>query len=112
MTIIFDTTEFWIETHRLLVTIQDAAGIYTSSPTITLDRAGHYVGNSSALIDAPTNDNSRALGAIQINVANAGGFGTPTYGEQVSTIRASVQKVAGTAGASPLIIQVMVFLRK
>ena len=112
MTIIFDNGNFWIESHIALVTTNDAAGIYTSSPTITLDRPGHYIGCACALVDAPSNDNSQAMGAIQVNVSNGGGFSTAAYGDQVSTIRVSIQKIAGTAGASPNIVAVIIYLRK
>jgi len=112
MPVIFENSDFWIISERILVTVQDAAGIYTSSPTVTLVKPGAYVGCSVTLVDAATNDNTEALGGAQLNVANGGGFGTAAYGDQVTTLRMSIQKTVGTAGATALIYEAMIFLKK
>jgi len=111
MTIIFEMgDQFWIESFDVNVTIEDAAGSYNNSAgNIPFERAGTYLGAAIVLGSLVNNDNTQAIGAVEINNI---GFINLAIGNQMTGIRLVVTKTAGTAGSTVMTYSVIVFLRR
>jgi len=108
MTVIFTTSDFWIEYLLLTVSIPDAAG-NTISTTANLERAGKFVGGGMMHQDATNNDNSQAVSVTQVVDQSSADL---VYGAQITGIRVRVFKQVGTAGATPIGVGVLICLRK
>ena len=108
MVLIFDNADFWIESHVISVTVQDAAG-RSNSAIQNLDKPGHYVGAAQVCQFAGNNDASFGIGTVEILDQSATSV---IYGEEISGIRVRVTKVASTAGAQAINFTVIVFMRK
>jgi len=109
MPVIFDNGEFWIDYIDLVtVTIEDAASAYTTG-NINLTRPGHVVGVATSGRFTVNNDNVAAIGLIMTLDTGAGSI---SYGEFLSQFRIRIIKAAGTAGSTPVGLQVIFFMRK
>jgi len=108
MVIIFQKgNEFWIEQVIVSVTIPDAAGRTTGGNT-TLQRAGIFVGGAIAGQSGTDNDNSQAIGNVELRGTPTG---TLTLGVFVSGVGARVAKQLGTAGNTVMSYNAIVMLR-
>jgi len=108
MTVIFTTSNFWIEYILLTVSIPDAAGTTISAAT-NLEREGFFVGGALMHQDTTNNDNSQAIAFTQITDQSSADL---TYGTSISGLRVRIFKQAGTAGATSVSVGVLVCIRK
>jgi len=109
LTIIFlRGEEFWIEHHQIAITLQDAAGRY-SSGTIPLSKAGVFLSACVTARAVPNNNNSQAMGGVEVKLDAAGN--NLTLGDFVTTVAVRVNKAIGTAGATGVNFHVTVFMR-
>lgn len=110
MTIIFEHGGiFWIEHLTLAnISILDAADRIIST-AVNLERPGRYIGGVLTPISAPDNDNSQAIGHVDMRSEAAT---TLIYGTRISGITWRIDKQAGTAGATIIGAHAIIFLRK
>lgn len=110
MTVIFDSGDFWIDVVEPSLTLPDAAGEVIST-SVNLAKSGHMVGyaisvkNTSGLII----DNSEIMSPPRIRI-NGGGTGY-TYGAQVTSVSAAVQKTVGVAGNVTVVFVAVCYMR-
>jgi len=108
MTIIFEMgNRFWIEELNAVVPLVDAAG-RVSSPVGNLTRAGVYLGGAVYVRFGPDNDNVQAVGTIEILDQASG---TLDSGDNITGIIVRANKELGTAGATNLSCNVLMFMR-
>jgi len=109
MTIIFEMgKEFWVESFKAVVTLEDAAGRYASA-TFTPERIGVYLGSAVSCANLQnTNDNSQAVGNIELRGAAGAEL---SIGSELRIFSIRVDKQAGTAGNTNNTYNALVFFR-
>jgi len=109
MVIIFEHgDEFWIEHLNIDISLGDPAGRYVSSAA-ALERSGVYVGSAIITQLLTNNDNTQAMGGMP--EVRAGGA-PAAYGTFTDTIIIRQTKQIGTAGATIVNYQALIFLKK
>lgn len=107
MTLIFTTGDFWIEVIELNITLEDAAGRFASALG-NLQRPGHYMGSAISCTSMSDNDNSQAVGSVEVREQSAGAI---AIGEEITGVFVRVNKQVGTAGSTVQVYKVMLFMR-
>ena len=108
MTIIQDHGETWIELLEVSLTLQDAADRYFS-PSVNLERAGNFRGVSCVGQGTGNNDNSQAVGSVEVRTS---GGSSITFGQFITAVNVRVTKQVGTAGALVQSYFIMVYMGK
>lgn len=110
MTKISDVGDLWVETVKVDVTLQNAAGFYFNAPgTSLLSKPGRFVGGSLVVTNAPNASNSQVAG---IKEFLGQGFINPVYGTFLTEILIVINKQNGTSGATLVEMHATVFLKK
>jgi len=108
MVIIFQKgNEFWIEFLSVALSIPDAAGNSQSS-IVNLERSGNYIGGSVIATTSTDNDNTQAIGLVELRGSPTG---TLSFGVFASGVRVRINKALGTAGASNVTFHFVVCMR-
>ena len=108
MTIIFQSGEFWIESFFIPVILGDAGGKYTTA-VHQLEKGGHCVGASVTGVEAISSNKIEQVGVINILGQDSN---TIEYGEELTGIRVSVQKVTSSGGENVFVCSAIVYMRK
>jgi len=108
MTIIWTDGDLHLESHRLNLTITDAAGLNFSGVT-NVDLGGNVVAAMISPLEIPNNDNTQAIGCFEIRDQTGGVI---SYGEAITGFQVRLVKQIGTAGATITIWQILIWIRK
>jgi len=109
MTIIFGKgEEFWIEALSMTISLPDAAGTVTGA-VVNLERPGIILHISGSWNNPASGDNSGTLGAIGYLTE---GSLPAARGTSATGCRTRIIKTVGTAGATSVFGEMLVFMRK
>jgi len=97
-----------VESHEITITLVDAAGFDFAD--FILDKPGTFLGVSITPSGLISNDNIQAVGCIDIR-GQVPSISPLVIGSPISTLRVLSHKQAGTAGNSPLILIVTIWVR-
>jgi len=107
MTVIFTTSDFWIETVTVPITLPVGAG--STFIVMTLEKGGRFVGGSVSILTGPNGTASQAVGIIRL--ADTVG-GTLNVNDAIPlTFGCYVNKVA-SAGSDVVTLIATMFMRK
>lgn len=98
MTIILDTGEFWIESHK--INFDNIPAASTQTKLLTLNRAGNFGGISNTIMTA---SNLNEVVSIQTDP-------TLNFGDSISTITVRAANIGGVARNSN--VNFLIFMRK